>query len=286
MNITFSKKILKKDTTKDTKKDTTKDTTKDTKFNLCEYIQNYTLTDTKKNIYSDILIFFEDDDVYIKYGINPHYLYSYKKQDDYDINSFSDFIKGGVSSIPLSTRHINPRQSQKDIITDFINFHFNNINRPGRSKTIVGIHFPFIFDTKTYYIEFSIKQDNKLIISVKNNPRIRDDLIHISFFNHSFVHTTFLDTSSNHFRLYYLTTPTITNRFNDILDYVMNSNDIFVNKDSYLLDFWNNNPNNNWRLLISNPTTNPATFILFQDNLHILISAIRHLTLLYPFPSS
>lgn len=259
-------------------------TTQYSKFDFHKYIQNYTKKNTTKNIDTDIIIFFDDDDVYEKYGINPNYLYSYGKKDlffDYDFDNSSNFIKGGVSLVPLSTKHINPRLQQKNTIKDFINFHFSNLNSPLRTRTIVGIHFPFIFEGNRYYIEFSVKKDNRLIISVKTNPRIRDDLIHISFFNHSFVHTTFLDTNSNHFKLYYLTTPTISERFNDILKYLINSNDIFDNKENYLLDFWNNNPNNNWRNLLSDPNI----FILFQNNLCILISAITHLISIYPFPS-
>lgn len=148
---------------------------------------------------TNLIYLYQDnkDDILKKYNINPINLYSYDK----DINfNLSSKIIGGVNvndnDIDISRlfssshiRNISPIEATK--INHFINHFFHFFNHRPSSRTKIGFIYSFQFNSISYFIEFSIKQNDKLIISVNLNPDFSNELIHISCFFNSFIHITF-----------------------------------------------------------------------------------------------
>jgi len=209
------------------------------------------------------------DDILKNYNINPINLYSYDKHINFKKSSSSKII-GGVDNNDISRlfssshiRNISPIEATK--INDFINHFFHLLNRRPSSRTKIGFIYSFQFNSISYFIEFSVKQNDKLIISVNLNPDFSNELIHISCFFNSFIHISFF-LSSSKYRLYYKHNPNKNNKLNDILSLILDCDDkIFNNFSNIPLSFWNTD----WLLIIRD--NHP----LFHQNLIILLQAIR-----------
>jgi len=209
----------------------------------------------------DIIYLYDDDDVLNKYHINPSNLYSFHKK--FDIKKI-----GGTTDLSLFSsshiRNISPFEATK--INDFIIFYFHLLNRTSSSRTKIGFIKSFLFNSIRYFIEFSVK-NNKLIISINYNRSFTDELIHLSCFTNSFIHISFFY-SGNKYRLYYKNNPDKNNKFNDILNFILDcNNNIFDDFENVPLHFWNSD----WQSIINDNR------LVFQENLLILLKAIRFL---------
>ena len=201
-----------------------------------------------------------------KYGLNPKNLYSYDKLtgDEIDIYSepikevnksrrninffklLSTIIKGGEAKgiDYLTTYSEKPNENEIKKMTEFIN-----------NNSPLCVHIPFKINEKTYYIEYTAKKkygtrSEKIIISISLDREHKEEIIHITCFPHCFIHLTFI-INEKHYKIYQKYNPDVSNRFNDILQFVMNCIELFniLNKDSkaFKIDVWCNNKTNNWR---------------------------------------
>jgi hypothetical protein len=145
---------------------------------------------------------------------------STKRLSDLEIKSSSSQKKiyGGAK---ISTYYEKPSEIEIKKIIDYIIFYSN-----------IGIHIPFDFCSKKYYIELTGKKDKKFVISISNDRRHKDELIHISCFPTSFIHITFIynDTGNRmkkHYKLYQLYNPDYLKGFLCLIEFIISTKKIF-----------------------------------------------------------
>lgn len=200
-----------------------------------------------------------------KYGLNPKNLYSYnkktgdeeielltepiKKKDDnilYKLLSSLSIVKGGE---PKGIEYLTTYSERPNIIEIDKMSKFINKNSP------LCVHIPFKFNEKTYYIEYTAKKKHgnkseKMIISISLDREHIEEIIHITCFPHSYIHLTFI-INEKHYKIYQKYNPDISNRFNDILEFIINCISLFeilnVNSSAFNDEVWCANQTNNWR---------------------------------------
>lgn len=237
---------------------------------------------SKKTLSSSKIIYLyenEKDEIKKQYNIDPINLYSYDKP--YDDKPYDDKPskkksssllnkKGGTTDILslYSTTHIGTSRTEAGKILDFINHFYNLLNTTLSSKIKLGFIINLRIGSQRYFIEFSVKQNEKLIISVNRSRHFTTELIHVSCFPTSFIHITFINYPDT-YRLYYKIIPKKNNRFNDVLNFVLKSKtDIFDGKDTIPISFWNRN----WNLILRG-----SLFERFKDDLETLYIVINHI---------
>jgi hypothetical protein len=188
---------------------------------------------------------------------------STERLSDLEIKSSSQKkIYGGAK---ISTYYEKPSDIEIKKIIDYINI-FSNI----------GIHIPFDFCSKKYYIELTGKKDKKFVISISMDRRHKDELIHISCFPTSFIHITFIynDTGNRmkkHYKLYQLSNPDYLKGFLCLIEFIISTKKIFDLKP-FPDKIFTDNPTNNWKNEI---ITDKDKIKLFIDNLYILLQGVR-----------
>lgn len=190
---------------------------------------------------------------------------TYENLDEFDDNiskTFGGTIEtSGSNQLLLSTRHIRPDRNQIEKTEEFI-YHYRQPN----------FNIRYEYDGIRYFMEFKtrtgVNEPNpKLIISIKDPM---NELLHISFFKMSYIHITFFH-SGKKYRLYVNLTPKIENNMDEIRILIERYMDFFLNVDRLRLreDFFDNNPDNNWRdEVIRN--SNKA-FILNEFSYYLLV---------------
>jgi hypothetical protein len=215
------------------------------------------------------------DSDFTKYGLNKKDLYTYNKFDEDEQNSetlYKDYnnkisetniiytkkISGGAK---ITTYYNKPNPDEINKMIRFINKYSN-----------MGVHIPFIFQGITYFIELTAKKQNKFVISISNDNKHKEELIHISCFPSSFIHITFIDEDTKkHYKIYYLSNPEFTNGLEYILSIIMNIHGIwdipkFPNICSDI-------PSNNWKEEIITDINKKNAF---HRKLYILLQSITY----------
>ncbi len=169
-------------------------------------------------------------------------------------------IYGGAK---ISTYYVKPSNTEIKKIIDYINL-FSNI----------GIHIPFDFCSKKYYIELTGRKDKKFVISISMDSRHKDELIHISCFPSSFIHITFIDTGNTmkkKYKLYQLSNPDYLNGFFCLIEFIISTKKIF-DLNPFPNQIFTDNPTNNWKNEI---ITDNDKIKLFIHNLYLLLQGVR-----------
>lgn len=245
---------------------------RDTIFNI------YNDTNNRKNIINKLLdtciIKFTDDLNILKwFNINPDNLYSFNKKEHIDKKQTSykekkyKTIGGSVNELTTFHHHRIYRY-EKIKINYYINYF--RINR---------IHFPIIFtDGTKYYVEFTSYPKRKLIIAICTDISHRNEIIHISLFPNSYFHITFI-INGNHYKLYHLINPNILNKYDNIIEIINYSLELFNNNNMIINVAWNNSINNNWNGEIIYHPTDRGILIdnikLHLEILNFLIISLR-----------
>lgn len=229
-----------------------------------------------------------------KYGLNPNNLYSYNKKsgDEIEILTepikpinkhtiqnnilyklFSSIVKGGdPEGIEyLTTYSEKPNIKEMEKMTQFI-----NKNSP------LCVHIPFKFNEKTYYIEYTAKKKSgirseKIIMSISLDREHIEEIIHISCFPHSFIHLTFI-INEKHYKIYQKYNPNISNRFNDIIQFIMNCIKLFEilikKNNAFNISVWCNNRTNNWREEV---ITKHENISILYEYIMVFLESIKYL---------
>jgi len=231
-----------------------------------------------------------------KYKLNRNNLYSFDKKtgDEIEILTkpiektnktniinietlyklFSSIVKGGgVKGIDfLTTYSEKPNENEIKKMTEFINY-----NSP------LCLHIPFKFNEKIYYIEYTAKKQQgikseKIIISISLDREHKEEIIHITCFPHSFIHLTFI-INEKHYKIYQKYNPDVSNKFNDILQFIMNCIDLFNilnhNIKAFNIGVWCNNIKNNWRDEVI--TEDGKIILLLYNNIMMLLASVKYL---------
>ena len=221
------------------------------------------------------------------YGLDPKNLYSFDKKTDDDKEIYSQIIKvdkassidirstntiiNGGASIGieyLTTYSIRPNEEEIRKNTNFI-----------RKYSPLCVHIPFMFTGDKYYIEYSAKErtstrSEKIIISISLDREHKNELIHISFFPHSFIHLTFI-INGKHYKIYQISNPDWKKRFNDILLFTINCLNLFKTKNITLKkNLWCNHETNNWKynIINNNPIFESLEFLIM-----LILQSIEYL---------
>ena len=221
------------------------------------------MSSIEKDLDENEYIILNDSNI-IKYNLKRENLYSYDKKTDEEKEIFSEPIKESnkfnFNILKLFTSIIKGGDPKG------INYLTTYYNKPDINEQIkmlsfidsyssLNAHIPFKFFEDIYYIEYTARKriedkTEKIIISICLDREHKKEIIHISCFPNSFIHLTFI-INDKHYKIYQKYNPDVSNRFNDILQFVMNCIELFniLNKDSkvFKIDVWCNNKTNNWR---------------------------------------
>lgn len=248
------------------------------------------MSSIEKDLDENEYIILNDSNI-IKYNLKRENLYSYDKKTDEEkeifsepikesnkfnfkiLNLFTSIIKGGdPKEINYLTTYYNtPDNNEKIKMLRFID-----------SYSPLNAHIPFKFLEDIYYIEYTARKrikdkTEKIIISICLDREHKKEIIHISCFPNSFIHLTFI-INDKHYKLYQKYNPDLFNRFNDILYFILNCNNLFeiiiLNKDKIDFKEWNKDRNNNWR---NDIIKDDRIIKLFHKYIMIFLKSVEYL---------